>query len=256
MSIESLSHAEIEELLGAYALDAVEADEAAIIESHLESCPRCAAEVVEHREVAAMLAHTGVTAPEGVWDRIAGTLSDTPPALSLDRARVGRRLATVEGGAGGPGRWSTWALRAGGAALAVAAVLIGVLAVRVRDLDDQIDRIDGVDLAVKQALADPQADVVDLAAADGSVGMRVVVRPDGPDYVVASDLPALADDRTYQLWGDVDGRLVSLGILGADPDVVPFETSGAVQALAVTDEVAGGVVVSIQEPVATGSLSS
>ena len=45
-----LSHTEIEELLGAYALDAVDRDTAAVIEQHLEGCVRCAAEVAQHHD--------------------------------------------------------------------------------------------------------------------------------------------------------------------------------------------------------------
>src|SRR5690606_35755181 len=55
---------EFTELLGAYALDAVEPDEREAVERHLADCPRCRSEVAEHREVAAYLAHAGTDAPE------------------------------------------------------------------------------------------------------------------------------------------------------------------------------------------------
>src|SRR5262245_64213668 len=78
------SHAEIEELLGAYALDAVDPDEREAIEAHLSGCPRCRAEVDAGREVAAGLAQTGAPAPEGVWERIAGAIEgEAPPPLRL-----------------------------------------------------------------------------------------------------------------------------------------------------------------------------
>ncbi len=83
-----LTHAEIEELLGAYCLDAVDADETAAIEAHLPDCPRCRAEVAELREVAALLANNDTEAPEGVWDRIAEAIDEEPPPMRLD---VGRR---------------------------------------------------------------------------------------------------------------------------------------------------------------------
>src|SRR6478609_2271004 len=82
MSVE-LTHREIQELLGAFALDAVDGDEAEAIELHLRECPRCRAEVTEQREVAALLAHTGATAPEGVWVRILEELEPVPPALRM-----------------------------------------------------------------------------------------------------------------------------------------------------------------------------
>ena len=57
---------EYSELLGAYALDAVDPDERDRIELHLTECPRCRAEVADHREVAAFLAQPGGSAPDGV----------------------------------------------------------------------------------------------------------------------------------------------------------------------------------------------
>jgi anti-sigma factor RsiW len=78
-----LSHQELQELTGAFALDAVEPDEREAMELHLLECPRCRAEVAEYREVAAFLAHNGHTAPEGLWDRIAGALEEAPPPLDL-----------------------------------------------------------------------------------------------------------------------------------------------------------------------------
>ena len=81
----TLSHSEIEELLGAYVCDAVDADEAIAVERHLQTCPRCRAEVAELREVTALLAtaDTPAAAPDGVWDRILSSLEETPPALRL-----------------------------------------------------------------------------------------------------------------------------------------------------------------------------
>src|SRR5690606_4393398 len=82
-------HDEIAELLGAYALDAVEPEEAAAVEAHLAVCPRCAAEVADHREVAAMLAHSGAPAPEGLWSRISASLEEAPPEMELRLPRPG-----------------------------------------------------------------------------------------------------------------------------------------------------------------------
>jgi hypothetical protein len=89
-----VTHAEIAELLGAYALDAVSAEEAVEIEEHLAECPRCRAEVSAHREVAGVLGNLSGTAPAGLWSRIADELaigSDGPvtPAAA-DAPPLGR----------------------------------------------------------------------------------------------------------------------------------------------------------------------
>ena len=76
-------HDDFSDLLGAYALDAVDPGEAAEIEAHLRTCAVCAQEVADHREVASLLAHSGASAPEGMWDRIAAELSPPPPAVRI-----------------------------------------------------------------------------------------------------------------------------------------------------------------------------
>jgi anti-sigma factor RsiW len=81
-------HEQLQELLGAYALDAVEPEEAAALERHLAMCPRCRAELAEHREVAGLLGYAGATAPEGVWNRIVASLEEPPPALRLARIPI------------------------------------------------------------------------------------------------------------------------------------------------------------------------
>lgn len=93
-------HAELQELLGAYALDAVGPEEAAVIELHLPTCPRCRTELADHREVAAFLGYAGGPAPRGVWDRIISSLEEPPPALDLTRAR---RYAEPPRPGSGPG---------------------------------------------------------------------------------------------------------------------------------------------------------
>ena len=80
---------DLDELLGAYALDAVDADERRRVDDYLEINPRASAEVQAHREVATMLAFTGMDAPDDLWGRIAGEIGEVAPppgpelALSL-----------------------------------------------------------------------------------------------------------------------------------------------------------------------------
>ena len=93
-----MTHDEIGELLGAYALDAVDPAERDAIEEHLLSCAKCRAEVADHREVAALLAHGGSDAPAELWDRIAGSLEQAPPRLDLAPvASLDARLARAPG---------------------------------------------------------------------------------------------------------------------------------------------------------------
>jgi anti-sigma factor RsiW len=95
------SEAEIEELLGAYALDALEPEERALVEEHLRTCVRCSAEVAHHHEVAGLLANSGGDAPDQLWDKIAQRL-DAPPTPSWDR--LAARLSAPDLVAGGLAR--------------------------------------------------------------------------------------------------------------------------------------------------------
>ena len=83
------SHVEIQSLLGAYALDATDPEESAMVELHLQTCVRCATEVAQHHEVAGLLANSGGEAPEHLWDGIASQLEGSmPPSWNRLAARL------------------------------------------------------------------------------------------------------------------------------------------------------------------------
>ena len=82
--------------------------------------------------------------------------------------------------------------------------------------------------------------------------------PDGRAYMVSSSMPALPTDETYQLWGEISGQPISLGLLGSDPKQATFTvaSSSVPSALAVTVEPSGGVVTPDRSPVATGTVAT
>ena len=239
-----LSHDELQALTGAYALDAVEADEREPIELHLMECPRCRAEVAEYREVAAFLAHNGHTAPEGLWDRISGALEETPPPLDL------APVVPL------PARRST-GMRIAASVAAAAAVVAVIFGVKVVDLGNQLDRIEsqnGIERVVVEAQQDPRSRTVELASADGTEVAEVVLRPDGTGFLVKDRLAPLPPDRTYQLWALVDGKAISAGVLGPDPGIVAFKAAGEPAGFAISNEVRGGAPQPVA-PLYTGELS-
>ena len=258
-----LTHDEIQSLLGAYALDAVDRAEADAIDVHLRSCPRCRAEVAEHREVAALLGHAGADAPAGVWDRIAGALEEQAPAPGPALSSVVVPLDAARRRSSGPSSSAGRALRVASiGAAAVAAAVIALLGVRVVDQGNQLDQLTaalsrgGVAQAALAAEGDPDARTVELRDADGSVVAAAVLLPDGAGYLLRNRFAPLGADRTYQLWAVVDDRVISAGVLGSDPDVVAFRAPAGAAALAVTAEIAGGVVRSEQTPVASGEVDT
>lgn len=256
------THEEIAELLGAYALHAVDPDEAHAVEAHLVACPRCRAEVAEHRDVAALLGNSGGAAPEGLWERIAGSLEEPAPPMRLDLPAAGSVPATVvpldRSRRGRRGRPAWVPAAALGAA---AAVVIAVLGVRVVDQQERLDEMEAalvdadLEQAAEAALADARATRTTLQSADGDVAVVAVLLPDGTGYLMAEDLPALPEDRIYQLWGQTEGGLISLGVFRTESSVVPFQATGSLELLAITEEAAGGVVASENPPVVAGAPS-
>jgi anti-sigma-K factor RskA len=249
-----LSHAELEALLGSYALDAVDGPEAEAVELHLLECPRCRAEVAEHREVAALLGNVGTPAPERLWDRIAASLEEAPPDLQLasvpqprPRARTIRRRLAVGMAVVG----------------AAAAAVIGVLVFQVHRLDNRVNSLaqatpdHGLSQVATAAVLDPQARRVDLRSAQGNQSVQGVVLPNGNGYLVKVDLRPLSSRQTYQLWAVTGTRQVSLGVLGANPQAAAFSVGSpsGVSTLVVTVEPSGGVGSTTNPAVVSGSLS-
>lgn len=229
---KSADNYELDELLGAYALDAVTADEARRIEDYLAINPKAAAEVQEHREVATMLAFSGMDAPEGLWTKIEQGLDAPAPQPGPELARVmsieeapRRRFASV----------APWIASAAAAAI-VAVVAIGIA-------DRASAPIDPLVAAFESADSDRDSVRATLVAEGSEFEATAVVDQDGHGYINAGRLPALGPELTYQLWGVVDnGDVISLGIFGPNPELETFTAELAMTALAITVEQSPGVV--------------
>jgi len=85
------------------------------------------------------------------------------------------------------------------------------------------------------------------------VGEAVVAG--GHGYLVGARMAVLPASKTYQLWAVVDGRPVSVGVLGNRVTTAAF-TMGTLspEALAVTVEPARGSVTPTAAPVATARM--
>jgi type II secretory pathway pseudopilin PulG len=255
VAMSSDERREMQELLGAYALDAVDDPaERARIEQYLATEPQARAEVAEFREVAALLAHAGTDAPVGVWDGISAAINadhGPPPAervLPRDEVASRRRRR---------------GLRIAVAIAAVAALVAVALGVKVAQQHSRIDRLTraagqtaALQRAMDAAAAQRDAQTVVLEAPDGARRARVVHLPDGDGYFADTRLPTLPDGRTYQLWALVGDpqhpTAISAGVLGPAPRVAAFRYQGAVVGFAVTNERSPGAVSPTDQPVAAG----
>ena len=254
---------ELDSLLGAYALDALDADDRGRVDAYLERDAAARAEVDEMRETAAslaMLPAETLDAPPELCDRIAG-------AIAAERASS----AASGLGAGSPAIDELAARRARRTRLqwmvpaaAAAAIVVVVLAAQVSSLHNQLNRAHQLGPAAMAAAFD-RATTADgareagLTSGSGATLARVVLLPDGTGYLRGDHLARLPADQTYQLWavtGDAKQPVtVSAGVLGPDPQAVSFRASGPVRAFAVTVEHAGGVVKSANQPIASAALT-
>lgn len=231
-----------QDLIAAFAIDAIDPAERAEVELLLHQNPNLWDDVVAYREVAAVIAldveSTPSTPSHAVWDAIAAAIGGADETIPELRSTVRERRA----------RWfSRIAVAVSVAAMAVA----GFVGFRLADITTG----NQLQAAVDAVLRDPDARVVTLTAPDGSaVEASVVIGEDGIGYIYRDTLPALASDRTYQLWAIVSGsegrQIISAGVLGSDPQVSPFQVTGDLQGLAITNEIAGGVVTSEEAPTA------
>ena len=212
-----------------------------MIEAHLSDCPRCAAELAQHREVAALLANAGSDASVELWDRIAARLDppgEPPPAATvLDAALAGalprqRRRAAPPGPVVGRRRHRGHGRRRHRPAGAPGG------SSRQPGRPPRRDRP-----PPRPPCAIPQARTGGCwhrhVAAQGSPPADIVVLPSGAGLRDQQPPPtALASDETYQLWGVEQGRTISLGLLGNHPADVAFtEGHGTpITAYAVTAE--------------------
>jgi len=237
-----------EELLGAWAFDALPPDEAHEMRAHLEGCAR-------HRAAAAEL--------RGAAMRIAAAADVMEPPASL-RARTMAAIAATPqeppapapGARDGGAKVVPFRARFSPAWSAVAAVLvaavIGLLAWNVA-----LQRRDEGDV---QALARRATAVSRFASSDGSIsGSVLYFGGERKALLVADGLEPLdASKNVYQLWAIADGQPTSLGLVQPSGDghavvVVPFD-AGSAQVLAMTIEPPGGSPQPTSAPIASAQV--
>jgi|CXWL01.1.fsa_nt_gi anti-sigma-K factor RskA len=224
---------ECEELLGAYALDALPDDERSAVQAHLTTCPEHAAKASELRAVAALLhdAAEPMTPPAGLRDRVTGAIAATPqrsqPSSLADYQSVRAPQAASKPGA-------RWPVQYGWGAIA-AALLIAVAGLLAWNINLQSNGGSSPDvLAVRPLTQDT-----------GATAGYVVLFADDDVAVVGESLPRLDAAQVYQLWAlSSEGEATSLGLMEYDDKGVPTANvsfgGGDVTAVAITIEPAGG----------------
>jgi anti-sigma-K factor RskA len=220
-----VTHAEFLEQVEAYALGALEPDQARAMAAHLAEAgghPECEAALRRAQATVAALASglPPVEPPARVWRALAGSLGEAPG--SAGRARPPR---------GVPG----WVY--GVAAAALLLLVLGVLRFQAVSSSEALARAKAAECARELAdahldllrkedalklLVEPGTQVVSLAPSPGPApahpGTGVVLfHPRGRTLLIGQRFAA-DPTRDYELWLIRDGRPVAAGLLPASPD--------------------------------------
>jgi anti-sigma-K factor RskA len=230
-------HDEVDELLAAFAMDAVTADEATLVRAHLRDCEDCRQTLVRLRNVASTLslAVDEVAPPPSLRARILAQAAEGRPGSShvpeppsdpeekILQLRERRHLP----------RWMP---------AAAAAVLVAGLGAWNLKLQDQLAH-------TRQPVSPPAAQQAVLKGTlkgphDALMGSITYLSQDKVALVALQQMSAPPDGRTYELWiiGQ-DGVPLPSGVFRPEGDgskllVVTRDIKGST--LAVTEEPVGG----------------
>jgi anti-sigma-K factor RskA len=238
---------DIHTLSGAYALGALDADEAAAFEGHLESCAACRDEVRSFTEATSSLADiAAVPAPERLRTSVLAGISEVRPLPPLvpaepepvDEVATRRRVS----------RSTVW--------LRVAAAVLAVVAAgavwRTVALTAQVDTITAAAADVSAVITAPDATTVSGSVSTGGRAAVVSSQQRGQAVLVADGLTPAPAGKTYQIWFlDSSGAATSAGFVPAgDHSAVLLQGDPSkAAAVGVTLEPAGGSAQPTTKPV-------
>ncbi len=255
--------ADLHGLTGAYALDALEADERAAFEEHLDECAACVDEVADLREAAASLGGGLSARPSGdLRARVLAEVARTPQE-DADASDAGLR-----GASGGDGtaaqdsggevvaldqkRVPSWVAWTGAVAAGIAAIAVVVLGLELAEANQQLDRTATALAEMEDLLTAPDATTVTVS--EGGSEVRLVVSESrGQAMLVAAGMDPAPHEHTYEAWLIDDEGPAPAGLFDADEHgrvamLMEGDFSGA-QAVGVTIEPEGGSPEPTTDPV-------
>jgi anti-sigma-K factor RskA len=240
---------ELQQTASDYAGGAMSDDERKQYLNHLENdgCEVCRAEVLEFQAALHALA---LDLPEQSPSPAAKMRLMAQAEISASGRKTGGDLRRTGGF-----EWIAWLISAGAtAALIVVLILNSNLRKEVNTLGNRVAELEAQMLGQRTTLAaltSPRVRVVDLAGqgATSQAGARIFWRQTDRRWLLyVSDLPAVSQDRAYQLWFvPKAGAPVSAGVFNtsadgsATIDIALPASLGELKAAAVTTEPAGGL---------------
>ena len=258
-----MTHEEAQELLAVYALDAVVEPERGDLERHVDECLRCSSELDALRGVTSAMGNVSEPASAELWQRISEHLYDdvntsTPPLLhtlesphdfitpiTAQRDALTRRTKVIVG-----------------VVSVAAAAAVGVLSFNLVQVNNHVAQLtNALGAADRGAVVAAQSAPghVDVTLSNSHVtNLAKFVLLNGHGYMISSKMSTLSTAQTYQLWGIINGKPISIGLMGAHPTSVEFTVAGALapSELAVTIEPAGGTSTPTTPIVASGVVTA
>jgi anti-sigma-K factor RskA len=214
------------DLVAAYALDALDADERERFDEHLAGCEECTEQLATLREPVAALAYAaeGPVPSAALRGRI------------LEAARQEPRAPVI------PLRRRNWGPAAAGIAAVAAVAAIG-LGLWANSLSNSLDRERSANAAYQHVvkLLGAKATSTPLNGAEGSL----LVADDGRAAIVVCGLGRAPSEKTYEAWVILSARSMPrpAGLFRGGSDCLPIELSRPVPkgaTVGVTLERAGG----------------
>ncbi len=230
-------HSVYEELVAAYAIDALDIEETSLMEEHLTSCDQCASDVASFHEALAEVAPTATLAKDdALWAKIESQI--TPK----ENSGSGTNIVDISQRR----RGSIW-LRPSSAVAAIALIVAFVSTATAIGTNSSKASFTKSNTAmesqiVANAIASPGSKMLHLTSASSKYSLNIVITKDGKAYITSGDLPPLNGQKSYQVWGIRANGMVSIMVFGSHMKGVAFSlpaNAGFAQ-IAVTQEPMGG----------------
>jgi anti-sigma-K factor RskA len=260
------AHEQFAEDLALYAMGALDGSQKAAVEQHVETCAACRRELEALRGDMALLAlsASGPHPPQRSRDRLMSAMAAERPAVVPERA-----MASGSGWFGRLGWMAAALVLIAGARLmndakeknAALQREIAGLQTKTAAQDAELERV----RKEFEAFTGPTAQAVTLVVAANHPqpqGKAIYVQSSGKLLFVASNLPALPDDKAYELWVlPVTGNPLPAGVFRPDnkgSGVVvnpPLNAGVAAKGFAITIESKEGSPVPTTKPMMVGLVS-
>ncbi|MFI6023687.1 anti-sigma factor domain-containing protein [Streptomyces sp. NPDC051287] len=221
----------LHEAVGAYVLDALPPDERATFAAHMAACANCRKEAQQLMEAVVGLAEGGALPPDdGARSRLLDEIRRTKQETFPPRARRGHRLLP-------------WALAACVAATAASGTTAWLQHEQARNAEHTALREQQSTAALAEVFTAPDATLRTSALSNGAQAGVVLSRQEGKTAFIASGLPALGQEKVYQLWYADNGVYRPAGLLagsGGRQARILLGALGRATAVGITTEPAGG----------------